>query len=320
MALNVVTSINFAVPGATTLTTRIVPEFLKVFEPNLVMWKFSEAPISEKGYNSVTWNKPNKLTLTPAQALLTPGVTPISQGITADSITVASQQYGLYVTLTDEILARMEGRQIPGLAADLTGANMGRIIDRVVQDAVLDNAQNRFFCSSTSGGARAANRAALTQNDHIFAYDLVTAHTILQGKSVPYHSENSYIAIMHPNVYHWLQTETGIGGFLTNNQYLRPDRIDKGEMGMLSNVRLVVSPFIKTYASNITVYPTLFIGYQAYGASQLMAMEMITKALGSAGTSDPLNQRMTIGCKTFFASTILQQDAVLVLEGSGYQG
>jgi N4-gp56 family major capsid protein len=123
--------------------------------------------------------------------------------------------------------------------------------------------------------------------------------------------------MMHTNVLIFLQTETGIGGFLDINKYKRPDRIDTGEIGKIGNVRIFVSPFIKTYSSNITVYPTLFIGKQAYGGSQLQSMQMIMKPLGSSGVADPLNQRMSVGAKTFFASKILQQDSIQVLESAG---
>jgi len=38
---------------------------------------------------------------------------------------------------------------------------MARIIDNVIQNEVTDNATNRIYASTTAGGTRAANRAAL---------------------------------------------------------------------------------------------------------------------------------------------------------------
>ena len=47
------------------------------------------------------------------------------------------------------------------------------------------------------------------------------------------------------------------------------------------------------------VYATLVMGDNAYGTTQLSGegLQHIVKQLGSAGTSDPLNQRATVGWK-----------------------
>lgn len=317
--LNVLNSINIAAPGATVLTTKIVPAFLKVFEPELLFWRFSEAPVDERDYSSVTWNRPLRSQVSPQDALLTPGITPVGTNLTLESVSVSANQYGLFATLSDELLLRMANRNIPGMAADLLSANMARIIDRVVQDAVLDNALNRFYASITVGGARAANRAALTSAYQIHYADLIEAHRRLQTfpNYAPYLEGDAYVALMHTNVYTPLEGEINTGAFIDVMKYRRPEQLIKGEIGKLYNIRILVSPFIKTYQSNTLVYPTLFIGKQAYGSSTLANLQLIIHGLGSGGTNDPLDQRMTVGCKVFFATTILQQASTLVLESAG---
>lgn len=318
--LNVLNSINIAAPGATILTTKIVPAFLKVFEPELIFWRFSEAPIDERDYSSVTWNKPQRNEVTPAAALLTPGITPVSTNQVIDSIQTSAKQYGIYSTLSDELINRMANRNLPGTISELIAANMARIIDRVVQDAVLDNAVNRFYAAPTPNGTRAANRAALTTSDRIFSQDLIEAHRRLQAAPnyAPYLDGQAYVALMHTNVYSQLEGETNTGSFIDVAKYSTPEKIVRGEIGKLFNIRIVVSPYIKTYSSTITpVYPTLFMGYQAYGATMLQGLQIIIHGLGSGGTEDPLDQRMTVGAKVFFGSTILQQASCLVFESAG---
>jgi N4-gp56 family major capsid protein len=123
---------------------------------------------------------------------------------------------------------------------------------------------------------------------------------------------------MHPNVYFQLLTDgTSTGNFFDLNKYKRPENIDKASIGVRSNVEIRTSSFVKSYASTITVYPTVIFGEQAFGASQLQSMQTVTKPLGSSGTEDPLNQRMTVGAKTFFASKILQQASIIVYESAG---
>jgi N4-gp56 family major capsid protein len=152
--LNSVNSLNVYVPNSTTLggdviAPKIVERFLKVFEPELLFWKESEAPVSEENARSVIWVKPNRLMVTPSESLMQPGVTPPSTGITLDTIEVKSKQYGVYVTLTDELLDRMSNKNLPSVTTDLVSKNMARIMDRVVQDEVLDNATNRVYAATT---------------------------------------------------------------------------------------------------------------------------------------------------------------------------
>lgn len=52
-------------------------------------------------------------------------------------------------------------------------------------------------------------------------------------------------------------------------------------------------------AAGIDVYSTLFVGANAYGVTEITGggLQHIVKPLGSGGTSDPLNQRCTVGWK-----------------------
>ncbi len=60
-------------------------------------------------------------------------------------------------------------------------------------------------------------------------------------------------------------------------------------------------------ANNSPVYGNLFIAKDAYGVTSPKAnIENITKALGSAGSSDPLNQRGTMSWKAYHLAKILE--------------
>ena len=68
-------------------------------------------------------------------------------------------------------------------------------------------------------------------------------------------------------------------------------------------------------ASNSPVYGTLFIAKDAYGVtSPKENIENITKALGSAGSADPLNQRGTMSWKAYHMAKILEQMYMVRLE------
>ena len=64
------------------------------------------------------------------------------------------------------------------------------------------------------------------------------------------------------------------------------------------------------------VYSTLIIADNAYGTTEISGggLEHIVKQLGSAGTSDPLNQRATVGWKASKVTTRLVEAFMVRIE------
>lgn len=303
--------------SANSFQTKIIKKVLENFEPNLVFSQFGMAPVDETGSTGVVWAKFPALSLTPSQATLIDGVTPNDQAFTATTITATSLQYGIYVIITD-ILKDRALFNVSMIAAGLLGDNMARIVDNVIQNEVIDNATKRLYAATTAGGVRAANRASLGATNLLFTYDIAEAASYLASMNVP-KIGGAYISIMNPLVSHHLTTETGAGGLLTIRQYTQAgqEMIYRGEMGMIHGVRMIVSANVKSYASTVTVYPTIVFGGQAYGTTELQSLKTIIKGFGSAGTSDPGDQRMTIFVKKAFAVKILNDNAIVVIESAG---
>lgn len=82
----------------------------------------------------------------------------------------------------------------------------------------------------------------------------------------------------------------------------------------------VISPDMKVYAGDgqadgKPVYLTLVLGAHAYGTTGLnKTLETIAKGLGSAGTSDPLNQRGTMGWKAYHMTKRLVEEYMVRIE------
>lgn len=81
----------------------------------------------------------------------------------------------------------------------------------------------------------------------------------------------------------------------------------------------MVAPDMKIYpgeggVSGKPVYSTVIIGKNAFGTAGDKSVEIINKSLGSAGTSDPLNQRGTVGWKSYRFFKILEQTKMLRIE------
>ena len=130
----------------------------------------------------------------------------------------------------------------------------------------------------------------------------------------------AYIGIVHPKVSYTLKTLTG---WVPVAAYPSQADVIEGEIGSLDDVRFIETSEAKTWtavaaSAAVAVYATLILGQNAYGISRISgeAMQSIIKPLGSAGSADPLNQRTTSGWKATFITKILDDNAMLRIEGS----
>jgi N4-gp56 family major capsid protein len=121
------------------------------------------------------------------------------------------------------------------------------------------------------------------------------------------------MAYAHPYQIYDLRSETGTGNWLEVNKYVTPEKIFRGEIGMLSNIRIVMAPFIQKFSSTVDVYPCLVLGRGAYGVGNFQILQTyITPAVAS--DSDPLAQRCKVGAKIAFGTKRLQGNAMLRIE------
>ena len=281
---------------------------LENFEPNLRFYDMWEKPARPAGYNTLAWTRCNKLTVTPAQASLTEGVTPDDVAINFTTISLTANQYGMYAIITD-ILDDVSPVPMVANAAKVIWANMARIIDQVIQ-GVLAAWTNVIYAGD------ATTRASIDASDLMTATTLAKANAFLSTKAAPVYWDG-YIAVMHPNVLFDLQTGTATWAFLDLSKYTESGRalIVNGEVGKLFNVRVVTSAFIQTFASTVTVYPTYVMWKGAYGVADLQGLRSYMVGDG-ASKSDPLAQRRYVWAKVAFNAIILQQDALVRIESA----
>lgn len=281
---------------------------LENFEPNLRFYDMWEKPARPAGYNTLAWTRCNKLTVSPASASLTEWVTPDDTAITFTTISLTANQYGMYAIITD-ILEDVSPVPMVSNALKVIGQNMARIIDQVIQ-GVLAAGTNVIYAGT------AANRAALAATDVMTATLLAKANAFLSTKAAPVFWDG-YIATMHPNVIFDLQTGTSTWAFMDLSKYTEAGRAQlvKGEIGKIFNVRVVSSPFIQTFASTVTVYPTYVMWKGAYGVADLQGLRSYMVGDG-ASKSDPLSQRRYVWAKVAFNAIILQQDALVRIESA----
>ena len=135
---------------------------------------------------------------------------------------------------------------------------------------------------------------------------------------------NTYVAIIHPDTWYDLAKD-----FETVHMYTESgiNKIYAGELGVFDGVRFVETSRAKIYASagadigaggsgKADVYATLVLGKNAYAVTNIEGngAETIAKQRGSGGTTDPLNQRATVGWKANRAVAILVQQNMIRVE------
>lgn len=288
------------------LQTWLSRQVLKNFEPNLYFYKAGKKPDTPSGYNTIGWAKFTQIADTSVTAGSTTddGVTPNDTAFNATVITATPVQYRIVVTLSDMLIDLNVINFLTGAAMEV-GAAMARKIDKVVQTVIMAGTNVIY------GGGNAA-RSALDATDVMTASLLNKASAKLENWYAP-KIDGFYVAYIHSFQLYDLRNESGAGNWLEVNKYARPEQIFKGEIGMLNGVRVILAPYIQTFASTVTVYPALVVGAGAYGVAEFQTLKSyVTPAVSS--DSDPLAQRRKVGSKLAFVAKILQQNAMVRIE------
>jgi N4-gp56 family major capsid protein len=96
------------------------------------------------------------------------------------------------------------------------------------------------------------------------------------------------------------------------HKYATPENLYEGEIGEIAGVRFVQTTEAKVYKGDgcpagLAVFASLFLGDGAYGVTEVTGggLETIVKQKGSGGTSDPLDQRSSVGWKAVKTAEIL---------------
>lgn len=259
--------------------------------------------------------------LSAATTALTEGVTPDSSQISSTDITATALQYGSWVELTDWLKMTTQDAKLGYLTeiSEVLGDQMGDTLDQLTRD-ILAAGTTIQYAQGVAGRTTVAAGMYLTRDE------IITATTTLLTNNAKYMREaikasdgfntspimDGFIGIIHPKTYRTLRDEPG---WIPVSEYGDPnDRISPAEVGTLEDVRFLVTTNAKVFtaggAGSIDVYATLIFGQEWYGLTRISGHEVenITKTAETDGsTSDPLNQRNTMGWKVSYVTRILQQ-------------
>lgn len=298
-------------------------------KPLLVHAKFAQVrDIPKNNTNIIKFRKYGALTTNTTP--LTEGTTPSGTSLSVSDITATVRQYGDFITLSD-VLQMTTLDPILTETAELLGEQAGESLDEIIRDVLVAGTNVQYSDASSPKVNNARN--SVTSADVVDATDLnVVIRTMKINMAKPITSmvsadtgynttpvAASYIGIVHPRVTYTL---SGLTGFEPVEKYAGRTTVLDGEVGKYKELRFIETTKAKVFAGagsgSIDVYASLFIGQNAYGISRISgeAMKNIVKAVGSAGTADPLNQRSTSGWKATLAALILNQAYILRLESA----
>lgn len=242
---------------------------------------------------------------------LTEGVTPSGNSLTATATTAAINQYGDYIEGSDLLdLAALDPVLLE--TAQLLGEQAGYSIDTIIRDILVAGTGVQYASTATS-------RITVAAGMNLTVTEIRKAvRTLKRNKARPL-ADGSYVAFIGPSAVYDIQSDAA---WKSASEYAGSTQIFSGEVGKLYGVRFVETTESKVFtgagAAGIDVHATLVLGANAYGIIPLsgQTLDFIFKPIGSAGATDPLNQRWTSAWKSAFTAKILNDAFMVRIEHS----
>jgi N4-gp56 family major capsid protein len=318
--VNATTSAGLSVENKTFYDMALLQEA----SPNLIHDQFGQKkPIPKNGGKTIEFRRYASLPklTTPIQE----GVTPSGQTMEATKIEATVSQYGGYVTLTDLLdLTAIDNNVVESTKA--VGRQAGLTMDTVTRN-VLQSGKNVWYAPKVGTNGEITEVDDRTNLDSTCKLTISLVKKIvawLRANNVPT-INGDYVAIVHPYVAYDIMEDPKWEEY---HKYTTADNLYAGEIGRIAGVRFVETSEAKIYAgtgdecpTGLAVFGSLFLGAGAYGVTEVTGggLETIIKQLGSGGTSDPLNQRSTVGWKATKTAEILFEPYLLRVESvSGF--
>jgi N4-gp56 family major capsid protein len=300
----------------TTLLSDLSPEMKTFYDKalireanaNLVHEQFGQKrPIPENGGKKIEFRK--FASLPKALTALTEGVTPAGNKLSVSKIEAEVSQYGDFIVQSDVLeLTSIDNTILE--ATQLLGNQAGLTLDTIVRD-IMNSGTNVYYAPVVAAdGTKTAvtSRANLTANAKMNADLVKRIVTKLKSANAP-KIDGFYVAIIHPHVAYDLMSDPE---WMDVQKYATPENMLKGELGKLGGCRFVESTEAKIFSGEgcpegLAVYSTLFLGANAYGVTEVTGggLTTIVKQKGSGGTTDPLDQRSSVGWKALRTAEIL---------------
>jgi N4-gp56 family major capsid protein len=250
-------------------------------------------------------------------------VTPVA--LSDSQVSVTMKEYGNAVVTTAKLRATSFINVDP-VAANAVGYNAGISIDSVCRD-VLQAGTNVIY--ATGGATDPTSRTTINSDDTLSANDVRRVVAQLRGANVPTIG-GSYVGFIHPDVSYDFRSATDAAAWRTPANYVNPEGIYNGEIGMFEGVRFMESSRAPKFvnasdnsgsAGTIDVYGTLIMGRQALAKAVANAAgygDQPTMVYGEV--VDVLKRFQPVGWKHFVGYGVFRQEALRRIESASSIG
>lgn len=241
------------------------------------------------------------------------GVTPNPSSIAMTKMTAEPEQVGDFVVLSDLLLLTAFDPVLEEVA-EAQGNQAGRTYDwRIGQ--VLSGGTNVQRVNNR------ASRSLVQSGDLITNGEVKKAVNSLETAGALGFSQlgGRYVGLIHPNTKFDLTADPKWNEITSSNTSDPENRFGGYRVGDMWGVTWYTTNHTVFWedagaGAAVDVYSTLILGQGAYGVYTLQDLEYIVHQLGSAGTSDALNQRATSGWKGSFVAKILWDEYMRRIE------
>lgn len=281
-------------------------------------------PLSRRSGKTMIWRRYEELAV--ATTPLSEGTNPSGKQKSKTDVSATINPYGDFIEDSDMVLGTQPDPQSVE-NVELLGEQMGRTFDVIYRDTWAGLTNTTF----ANGTTTATVTQKIDRNDLDRAYRALMVRNAMKFTPMIQAGPNegtssimpAYWAMCHEDVAMDLRH---VEGFVILSDYASKGGVIEGEFGADRNgIRFCSSSqgYVLPGATGVTaagldlkntggfidVYSIFIVGRDFAGGVSLEGDNgrVITKALGSAGTEDPLDMRATVGWKKYDTRAILNQ-------------
>ena len=246
------------------------------------------------------------------------GVTPPGDALSVTDFSCQIKWYGNFVTITDQVQFTVQDRVL-NEATRVLSLQLGLTIDTLIRNMMVSTA-SAINCSNGVNGnpiteITTPDIKTLVQALRLGNARLMTKPIMGENRFATSPVRPSYWGFMGVNLQQDLEA---CADFLSVANYPNPMDALEAEWGSTNNVRWLLST--NGYSTNdaIPVWKSPVVGQEAYAVCKLGSKEaeFIVKPLGSSGVRDPLNQLGSVGYKYPFATRLLNDNWISLLNAT----
>lgn len=277
--------------------------------------------------------------LAAATTPISDGITPAGNRLTQSDVTATLDQYGDFILITDQVIMTAIDHYLSE-AVRILGNQQGETIDRLASNMMLTGSNAVYADTATPGTAATSRDEVAAKISNKMLKKAVQTLQVAMAKeireqvdaTVKYNTSpirKAFIGICH--VYSRQDIED-LSNFTPVRKYANQSDVMEGEFGEVDGVRFIATTqapeflgagangtAIRETGNLADIYPTFIFGQDAYGEVPLSnnssaIIIKAPKANDDSNTSDPLNQRSTVGWKTMTTFKILNDLWIVRLE------